>query len=379
MDNNIKKKKIGFNKKPDEFNKIRLFDRNKYYTYTCASDEYTEGIEKNIEKKMFVNHWGQLKLLASEIQFFNLFLDYSSKNRKIILYAGASPGNHIYSLYLMFPEIEFHLYDPIGLMGKKGERFADNITELYKNNDERMKLYGEYFTDEIAIQWRERKDKENLDIYFICDIRGRDKSDKELLKKKGVKEEDIIKIRLEDENNIAMNMESQRNWLKIIRPTKSLLKFRPFKLSLLDKDSEEYTKRKWLTYLEGFCFRQIFNKRDSWETRLVPYDNITTTEWNIEKYNSMITYHNNVLRPSRFMNPILGDGSYVYTEKGFKNNFDSVCFATILIEYFTKFEGVDIRSNKDLRENLIKELIDKILVQAAEDNKLIEKRVFKKK
>ena len=52
------------------------------------------------------NHFGQRKLLLSEIQFLN------KVSNEYILYAGSAPGNKSYLLSLLYPEKKFILVDP---------------------------------------------------------------------------------------------------------------------------------------------------------------------------------------------------------------------------------------------------------------------------
>jgi hypothetical protein len=54
-------------------------------------------------------HFGQLKLLLSEIEFLTR---YGHLARKVV-YVGASPGLHIGVLLKMFPDHKFYLYDPV--------------------------------------------------------------------------------------------------------------------------------------------------------------------------------------------------------------------------------------------------------------------------
>jgi hypothetical protein len=57
-----------------------------------------------------VNHWGQRKLLLSEIEFLT---DWAPLDRdSIVVYAGAAPGTHIAFLAEMFPRLSFVLVDP---------------------------------------------------------------------------------------------------------------------------------------------------------------------------------------------------------------------------------------------------------------------------
>jgi hypothetical protein len=56
-----------------------------------------------------VLHFGQLKLLCSEIQFLVAVGDWKGCT---LIYAGASPGHHIPYLMRMFPRLGFVLVDP---------------------------------------------------------------------------------------------------------------------------------------------------------------------------------------------------------------------------------------------------------------------------
>jgi hypothetical protein len=113
-------------------------------------------------------HWGQRKLLLSEIEFLTLYTLSKSKPSKkseksneskkwIVVYAGAADGRHDIYLSTLFHNCEFHLYDPA--------TFDKNLVE-YATTHNNIKIFNEYFTDEIAASY---KDKEN--ILFICDIR----------------------------------------------------------------------------------------------------------------------------------------------------------------------------------------------------------------
>jgi hypothetical protein len=78
----------------------------------------------------------------------------NNKDKPIVVYAGAAPGNHIPILSDLFPEIEFHLYDP---------------APFKINPSNKIKIYNQYFLDKDALDW---KNKDN--VYFISDIRTSD-------------------------------------------------------------------------------------------------------------------------------------------------------------------------------------------------------------
>ena len=98
-----------------------------------------------------VIHWGQRKLLLSEIEFLTLYGELSSS--KVVVYAGAAPGTHISFLSMLFPELKFILYDPAPFTVPESDKI-NTIQDL--------------FTDEVA------KTFEGRNVLFICDIRSAD-------------------------------------------------------------------------------------------------------------------------------------------------------------------------------------------------------------
>lgn len=64
---------------------------------------------RRIGEAKTVDHWGQRKLLLSEIEF----LTHYAREGDVVLYAGAAPGNHVRFLAEnMFPRLRFILVDP---------------------------------------------------------------------------------------------------------------------------------------------------------------------------------------------------------------------------------------------------------------------------
>jgi hypothetical protein len=120
---------------------VRLYNDNLPYL------EYDENKIKN--KKDL--HWGQRKLLMSEIDFLTKYYNHYDKRKKYLLYIGASPGHHINYLIKMFPDINYILYDKV-----------DTGVEPRNN----VKFYKKYFTDDEANKYK------NMNIFIICDIRS---------------------------------------------------------------------------------------------------------------------------------------------------------------------------------------------------------------
>ncbi len=76
-------------------------------------------------------HWGQRKLLLTEILFFSLY----GKQGTVVIYAGAAPAEHSLFLSYLFPSFKFILVDP--------ERWNDKFHELA--NENRAKQRVSYF------------------------------------------------------------------------------------------------------------------------------------------------------------------------------------------------------------------------------------------
>ena len=83
-------------------------------------------------------HWGQLKLFCSEMF---LFLRYLKPVISDVLYIGAAPGEHLYVLTKLFPQLTYHLYD-----SENFDRRLDNL--------DNVKIYKKYFDDSDVKKWK---------------------------------------------------------------------------------------------------------------------------------------------------------------------------------------------------------------------------------
>ena len=225
-------------------------------------------------------HWGQRKLLMTELLFLHYF--YRREDNPIFVYAGAAPGNHVEVIRQLYPNLEIHLYDPRPFQIKESEK---------------VHIHNEYFTDITGTYWATKSK-----VLFLSDIRitgvgqrmaqGRDNPE-------------------ETEREVEFNMLQQQRWVEIIRPLSSLLKFRlPY---ILDP-----SKQVNFEYLDGRVMLQPWAPLSSTETRLIPTGGFTS--WDANKYESQMFYHNTVSRKSRQMDPIPGshfDGLYDSTAEYF--------------------------------------------------------------
>lgn len=276
-------------------------------------------------------HWGQRKLLMSEIEFFTLYLGKDIKD-PLCVYVGAASGTHIAILSNMFPSLQFHLYDP--------NKFA--ITET-----NRIKIFNEYFTDKIAKTYAGRNN-----VFFISDIRTVDSEGnfKKALEEVGItkfdrndKPEgpyDLIKkakskSNEKNEKGIWEDMENQQNWVLIINPIHALLKFRlPWPQEYVDGEPVDRT----VSYLKGIVFWQPWAGQNSTETRLKPIKNnkgnYEKADWSIVEYEQWCAFHNRVDRVETVYQNIFTDTIDPILAPELLNDYDSVAEAYLLKMYF---------------------------------------------
>lgn len=96
-------------------------------------DDFTRRLpyRSTMEYAKTVNHWGQRKLLLSEIEF----LTEHANEHTIVIYAGAAPGTHIqYLSRELFPKIKFVLVDPSPFSIRETEKI-EIINELFTVNN----------------------------------------------------------------------------------------------------------------------------------------------------------------------------------------------------------------------------------------------------
>ena len=178
-------------------------------------------------------HWGQRKLLISEIEFLTKY----EKDATTLIYVGAGSkaqrgislgGIHIAYLSRMFPNINFHLYDP---------------TDFGVAPTSHIHLYKQLFTDEDAVEWKDK----NIPLLFVSDIRtvGDDEPDK-----------------YKYATAILSDMNNQLNWTQIMSPKASMVKF---KLPYGDVKKVSTTTK----YPIGDNYLPIWGRPTTTETRLI--------------------------------------------------------------------------------------------------------------
>lgn len=230
-----------------------------------------------------VLHWGQRKLLMSEIEFLTEY----GEDGCLVLYAGAAPGTHTNYLSKLFPTFKFVLVDP---------------SEFICRETDKIQIRQEYFTDEVA------KEYANKEVLFISDIRRADPKQQSF--------QEVEKLVKED-------MEMQLKWHKILKPKWSMLKFRL-----------PYMPGK-TTYLDGKIYLPVWGRQRTSECRLVCSGDARMKVYDNTEYEEHLYFFNIVTRASW----------YPYPEEiqvpGMDHCFDCASEIYILKTYLEKFKFTD--------------------------------------
>ena len=203
-------------------------------------------------------HWGQMKLLLSEIEFLTPFFGQPLQ----VVYAGAAPGVHLPVLASMFVSMRFVLVDPQPSMIKNRE---------YSN----IVVVQDYMSDALAAEFVDSS------ALFISDVRvgaGGNESDEE------------------QQDRIQRDMDAQRGWVQLMCPVASMLKFRlPWRSGVTN-------------YLSGQIFFPVYGKALTHEARLVVPGNACAADYDNGLYEQQMVYFNRRLRPA--VQSVLGSGCY---------------------------------------------------------------------
>ncbi len=292
-------------------------------------------------------HWGQRKLLLSEIEFLTLFatnnqwfetllhkdsstVQETSEQETIFLYAGAAPGKHLNLLSDMFPTIKFVLVDPNPFVCKTTDR---------------IEIRQEYFTDEMA------KEFSNRNVLFCSDIRTADfrKMSQE-----------------ENEKQIELDNLAQKKWIEIMKPRASMLKFRlSYKPGITN-------------YFDGIIFLPIWGRQSTTETRLVVPQHFSFKDYDNTVYEEQLFYFNNRARVKAYRHNIINTNlCYCYD-----------CRSEVqVIEKYSELQNVELSSlglktKKEDSVRLVSEFVDLISKECAATGKrtltdLFDTRHFK--
>lgn len=194
-------------------------------------------------------HWGQGKLLFSEIQVLTDYVE----NDDLLVYIGAADGTHINILVGLFPMLQFYLCDP---------------RRILVPTTNRITIAQELFNPDNFLEWV-KGIKYNRLILF-SDIRSVGPLDHPY----NMRAAETIK-----------DMRIQEEWVNKLRPAMALLKFK------LPRDDQ-------MEYLDGKLLLPILSRSRSRELRLLvtPVNGTYPTKMYDMSYNHRCYYYNNEVR-----------------------------------------------------------------------------------
>eukprot|EP00927_Polykrikos_kofoidii_P054771 TRINITY_DN49142_c0_g1_i1.p1 TRINITY_DN49142_c0_g1~~TRINITY_DN49142_c0_g1_i1.p1 ORF type:complete len:544 (+),score=70.22 TRINITY_DN49142_c0_g1_i1:69-1700(+) len=219
-------------------------------------------------------HWGQLKLFECELKCLTDFglacpsaAVAATAEPPLVIYVGAAPGRHVAALVRRIQRCHFELYDPAD--------FDASLCQFAASEEAggRVTLVQGFFDETRAKEIAARS--ANRVTIFFSDIRTADAENME---------EAQIDL------SIKRDMSRQSSWVKLLRPTVSLLKFR------LPWGKGESS------YLRGRLMVQAFAPCTSTESRLlVTKASLDAGElkYDHEVYEQQLMHHNTVGRAQR--------------------------------------------------------------------------------
>ena len=271
-------------------------------------------------------HWGQKKLLLSEIQFFTRIcktLNTKSLKDYAVVYVGAAAGHHMPILYNLFPDLIWLLYDPAP--------FSKEIIK-HPTKDKSVFVYNMFFTDDTLDHVR--KNSQGRKILFISDIRVENK------------EEDIIK-----------DMRNQAFWGTELNSPFMLLKFRlPYEeLDTIPKSNVQYNLNeklfinpdfkttKNMLYLKGDIYLQIFPPPYSGELRL--YVEQKNGKYEFAEYDYLdienkLVFFNSYIRPYFYCfidDKICKEYEYINYIPGYDTSVECLMEYKVIMDYYEYF------------------------------------------
>ena len=293
-----------FNTYIKAYSKISLDDMYKCIGGRPAMKKFFRILDNNISRKKYhrratekknVLHWGQRKLLLTEIEFLTIYYTKlrttSNKKEPYMIYAGAAPGTHLMILSEMFPDVHFILYDP---------RDFDPDLGSYPM----IEINQQLFLDVDAKKWIS-DDHPDKDILLVSDIRTGEPFK--------MTDEQV-------EKQVRFDHKLQYDWYKIMKPVLSMFKFR---LPWIDGQTP---------YLDGEIYIQPYPPQTSTETRLIVYGaDAADILYDNKKYEEQLFYFNTELREAEYKNIL--EKIDTHDKCGLNNKYDCVAEINILSNY----------------------------------------------
>lgn len=323
---------------------IREFGpRNRILSKKAPRQPYEEIIEPQTAL-----HWGQRKLIISEIEFLTLYgSNGDTSSPPLVVYAGAAGGHHIPYLSSMFPHLDFHLYDPAPFAIKASDK---------------IKIFNEKMTDKVAASYASlspatRVPVAGRDVLFISDIRTVANPSTIRDPKARAKAKEQYSMRIAEDN--AM----QLSWTQKMNPVSSMVKFK-----LPYEDVETGTSKDGYTmYPRGHVHLPVWGKQSTTETRLIFEDPHDLRKYRHKKYEEQMAYFNNNTLLSYYLHEYTKD----YQPLGMDHCYSCKSELFLLEQYVDKVYGTVTQL---VKESLVKRLSENISRAITDDGTTLQSK-----
>lgn len=246
------------------------------------------------KKYSTTEHWGQRKLLLTEIEFL---AKHGREKGFTVVYAGAAPGSHLSLLGTLFPDLEFFLIDKKQFSIKPSEN---------------VQIRSEKFTDELARQYGESGRK----ILFICNVR-------------------TDPAQADGQNDGREDMANQLKWYKSIKPRAALLNFR------LSRQTGK------TSYLEGHQMIEPWTSKRPTECRLMVEKDAKIIDYSHQDFEDDLLRFQNITRVMYYKHDMDDTDA-----EGLDHCYDCRAEIYILENYLTKVQ--QMKSGRDMKNSIAK-------------------------
>ena len=327
--------------------KVHFFDNTTQLIDNCNIYQIKRPYS-NIYKKL---HWGQRKLLLSEIDLFNRVADIIGhekfkKDNISLVYPGAAHGDHLLIEMEMYPNLIIYLWDPakynevlyIADFMRRGmdipQQYSARHIEMAKKYSKRVfinmelsnETYNEYWTNattgnipknyitengyftqksaECFLKYR-KEQNDKSPILFVSDIRLFTKdAAPSLLSNNIIKDfHDSIALKIITEKmrheDYVRDMQLQKDWFEFVNADYGLFKFKLKTKNYIKEQDTQYQ------YLDGDIVLQAWAPVTSTETRLFVQKNPKVAYYNVKSYTDKLKTFNIVMRPRNMSNVTL--------------------------------------------------------------------------
>ena len=252
-----------------------------------------------------IQHWGQRKLLLSEIEF----LTNHSRNGDLVVYIGSAGGYHFPIIAEMFPNLQYDLWDPAFRRDTKLQKY---IESKRINN---IRIISDFFLDKNCKDYANSGKR----ILFISDIRianntvGREDSE-------DTEENGITDLTVDND------MLLQARCILTMQPEASMIKFKT-PITFGGKVSKYFSP---YVYLDGEVQLQQLSSTGSLETRLISTKPYKQKVWDPAYYEGKMSMFNLFYRYMCYENENAG-------RSGMCNCYNCASETRIIKEYKTRF------------------------------------------